>query len=177
MGDRIVVMHEGHIQQIDSPLRLYNHPVNKFVAGFIGSPSMNFIQGDLVSDEGLRFRAHGEVFTIALGDTHAATLGDYGGKEVILGIRPEDLYVAGSSYAPQPVAEINLTLDVLEPMGNEIFVYASSGEPVIVARVAPQSLPEPGQPIRLAMDLAKLYFFDVDTEKSISAEHLTPLAA
>ncbi len=177
MGDRIVVMHEGHIQQIDSPLRLYNHPVNKFVAGFIGSPSMNFVEGDLVRDEGLRFRARGEAFTIALGDTHASTLGDYGGKEVILGIRPEDLYVAGSSYAPQPVAEINFTLDVLEPMGNEIFVYASSGEPVIVARVAPQSLPEPGQTIRLAMDLSKLYFFDVDTEKSIGAKHSAPLAA
>ena len=79
------------------------------------------------------------------------------------------------AQAPQPVAEINLTLDVLEPMGNEIFVYARSGEPVIVARVVPQSLPEPGQTIRLAMDLAKLYFFDVDTEKSISAEHSTSL--
>ncbi len=167
----------GNVQGLEVFSHLYNHPVNKFVAGFIGSPSMNFIQGDLVSDEGLRFRALSEAFTIALEDTHASTLGDYHGKEVILGIRPEDLYVAGSSYAPQPVAEINLMLDVLEPMGNEIFVYASSGEPVIVARVAPQSLPEPGQTIRFAMDLSKLYFFDVETEKSIGAKHSAPLAA
>ena len=177
MGDRIVVMRDGHIQQIDSPLHLYNHPVNKFVAGFIGSPSMNFILGTLVGGEGVQFRSGDEAFTIALDEARASSLGDYGGKDVILGIRPEDLYVAGSTYAPQPVAEVNATLDVLEPMGNEIFVYARPGEPVIVARVSPQSLPEPGQPIRLAMDLTKLHFFDVETEKSIGAERSESLAA
>ena len=177
MGDRIVVMCDGHIQQIDSPLHLYNHPVNKFVAGFIGSPSMNFVEGKLVRDGGLQFHAAGGIVALTLGDTHTSALGAYEEKEVILGIRPEDLYVAGSPYTPPSVAEIDLTLDVLEPMGNEIFVYARFGEPVIVARVAPQSLPEPGQPIRLAVDLTKLHFFDVDTEATIGVERSVPLTA
>jgi multiple sugar transport system ATP-binding protein len=112
-----------------------------------------------------------------LDEAHAKMLGDYEGTGVILGIRPEDLYVAGSPFAPQPVAEIPAALDVLEPMGNEIFVYARSGEHVIVARVSPQRLPEPGQAIRLAMDLTKLHFFDVETEKTLGVEHSAPLAA
>ncbi len=171
MGDRIVVLRDGHIQQIDSPLRLYNHPVNKFVAGFIGSPSMNFIQGDLVREEGAHFRAGGDAFPIPLHDTHAAMLADYGAAEVALGIRPEDFYVAGSPFAPERVAVIDLTLEVLEPVGNEIFVYARTGEHVIVARVLPQPLPEPGQAIRLAMDLTKLHFFDVATGTTIGMAH------
>jgi len=167
MGDRIVVMRDGHIQQIDAPLRLYNHPVNQFVAGFIGSPSMNFIQGDLVREEGAHFRAGGDAFSLPLHDTHLATLADYRATEVVLGIRPEDLYVAGSPFAPEPVALIDSTLEVLEPVGNEIFVYTRTGEHVMVARVLPQSLPEPGQAIRLAMDLTKLHFFDVATGTTV----------
>ena len=171
MGDRIVVMRDGHIQQIDAPLHLYNHPVNKFVAGFIGSPAMNFIQGDLLREEGAHFRAGGNAFSIPLDDTHIATLADYRATEVVLGIRPEDLYVAGSPFAPEPVAVIDLTLEVLEPVGNEIFVYTRTGEHVMVARVLPQPLPEPGQAIRLAMDLTKLHFFDVATGTTIGMAH------
>ncbi len=169
MGDRIVVMKDGHIQQVDSPLNLYNAPVNKFVAGFIGSPSMNFVAGRLADAGGkMTFHAGGNAFTVSVSDGTRAGLEGRGGQEVILGIRPEDIYVAGSPYIPGPVAESDLLLDVLEPMGNEIFVYARSADQSIVARVAPQALPEPGQAIRLAFDAARLHFFDSETEESLS---------
>ena len=177
MGDRIVVMREGHIQQIDAPLHLYNRPVNKFVAGFIGSPSMNFISGEITEETNLYFRAQGGAFGIALNAATVSHLKEYEGKQVTLGVRPEDLYISGSSYVPESVAEIDLVLDVLEPMGNEIFVYTRSGEGVVVARVTPQEMPNPGESIRLAIDLTKLHFFDRETGRAIGIEESQSLAA
>ncbi len=177
MGDRIVVMRDGHIQQIDAPLHLYNHPVNKFVAGFIGSPSMNFIHGEIRQDNDIHFKAREGAFIIPLNSDVISLLNEHIGKAVILGIRPEDLYVSGSSYVPETIAEIELVLDVIEPMGNEIFVYTRSGEDVVVARVAPQRMPSPGESIHLAIDLTKLHFFDVGTEKAIGLAKPETLAA
>ncbi|MDX1429564.1 MAG: sn-glycerol-3-phosphate ABC transporter ATP-binding protein UgpC [Rhodothermales bacterium] len=169
MGDRIVVMKDGHIQQIDSPLNLYDHPVNRFVAGFIGSPSMNFLSGHVSSaDSGPLFSAAGESLTVALKDAGRWNLDEGPGRGVTLGIRPEDIYVAGSPYAPGPTSECEFTLEVVEPMGNEIFVYARNDGQQIVARVAPQSLPQPGESISLAFDTSKLHFFDAETEVSLS---------
>ncbi len=177
MGDRIVVMRDGHIQQIDSPLHLYNHPVNKFVAGFIGSPSMNFIHGEIVGDISIYFKKQENGLSVELNNDYKALLSGYRGKKITLGIRPEDLYVFDSSYVPKSVVEVDLVLDVVEPMGNEIFVYARSGDEGIVARVAPQTLPNPGETIRLAMDLTKLHFFDVETEQAIGLAESETLAA
>ncbi len=167
MGDRIVVLRDGYIQQIDKPLELYNHPANKFVAGFIGSPSMNFVPGRIENGSGLAFRAANDAFTLPLSNLDNPALKEYAGRSVTLGIRPEDIYVSGSPFIRNPVSEALLTLEVVEPMGNEIFVYARSGDQEVVARVAPQVLPEPGEPIRLAFDLRKLHFFDSDTEATI----------
>ena len=167
MGDRIVVLRDGYIQQIDKPLNLYNHPVNKFVAGFIGSPSMNFVSGMLLNDAGLKFKALGDAFILPLDELRNAELKKYAGRSVTMGIRPEDIYVAGSPYIGSPVSEAELVLDVIEPMGNEIFIYTRSLDEEVVARVAPQSLPEPGQNVRLAFDLRKLHFFDAETEGAI----------
>ena len=177
MGDRIVVMRDGHIQQIDAPLHLYNHPVNKFVAGFIGSPSMNFIHGEIIGENNLYFKAQKDGFTIPINSDAMSTLGRYKEKKVILGVRPEDLYIFGSSYMPESVAELEQVLDVIEPMGNEIFAYTRSGENVIVARVAPQEMPIPGETIRLAMDLTKLHFFDRETEQAIGVRESKSMAA
>ena len=170
MGDRIVVMNAGHIQQIDAPLHLYNHPVNKFVAGFIGSPAMNFIEGCLVRDGRLHFRSQDAAFTLALSKRHERSLASYEGEAVILGVRPEDVYVAGSPHIMGAVAEVDLLLDVMEPMGNEIFVYAHARDHTLVARVVPQPLPKPGQSIKLAFDLEKLHFFDAETEQAIGVK-------
>ncbi len=175
MGDRIVVLSAGYVQQIDTPLNLYEHPANKFVAGFIGSPAMNFIEGMLVREEGLRFRAAGDDrFELALGQVRDRRLAEYEGRRVILGIRPEAIYVAGSSYLPDSVATARLVLDVVEPMGNEMFLYARTPGHEVVARVAPQPLPAPGETVELAFDLSRLHFFDPGTEAAILASDRTP---
>ena len=177
MGDRIVVLRDGFIQQIDRPLHLYDHPRNKFVAGFIGSPAMNFVDGKIIRDDGLKFRARGNAFTLEIDDADIENIDRYEGRDVTMGIRPEDIYVAGSVYITNPVSEVDLLLDVTEPMGNEIFVYARSLDQEIVARVAPQRLPEPGQSIRLSLDLKKLHFFDNETEIAIGQEEEAAAAA
>ncbi|MGI9182801.1 MAG: ABC transporter ATP-binding protein [Longimicrobiaceae bacterium] len=170
MGDRIVVLSAGYVQQIDTPLNLYDHPANRFVAGFIGSPAMNFIEGVITRGDGLHFQATGdERFALSLGERPDGRVAAYEGKSVVMGIRPEDIYIAGSPYITNPVAAAKLVLDVTEPMGNEIFLYARASAHEVVARVAPQPLPDPGQPVELAFDLTRLHFFDPQTEEAILA--------
>lgn len=138
---------------------------------------MNFVAGKIVRDDGLTFRALGNAFTLDLDDVRVKSLERYEGREVTLGIRPEDIFVAGSSHITNPVAEADFLLDVIEPMGNEIFLYARSLEQEIVARVAPQQLPEAGQSVRLALDLKKLHFFDSESELAVDAEGAPAAAA
>ena len=167
LGDRIVVMHEGHIQQIDTPLALYNHPANTFVAGFIGNPSMNLVHGRISPDDGLRFESTTGDLSLPLQAAMGASLAEYAGKEVVLGIRPEDLYVAGSAYAPDGAIDVELQLALVEPMGNELFVYARLEETLFIARVSSRQLPSPGETICLLVDRAKLHFFDGESEMAI----------
>ena len=122
LGERIVVLDAGKIQQIDKPLNLYREPANRFVAGFIGSPPMNFI-------EGVR-------------------------PGVTLGIRPEHITIGGTT---------NYTLDLVEPIGNEMFIYASDAKNPIVARVPPQEVPPIGAPIALKFDASQMHYFDTAT--------------
>ena len=169
LGDRIVVMHAGRVQQIDTPLALYERPRNTFVAGFIGSPSMNFVTGEIVHGQ---FRARGNGFEIPLpaawrdvGEGRA----DMSGKrpEVVLGIRPEDIRVAPT----QPDGRaVRMRLDLVEPMGNEIFVHASAGDHELTARVAPQPLPDPGAEVALTLDASRMHFFDGVTRESLKVE-------
>lgn len=171
MGDRIVVLRKGHIQQIDTPLNLYNHPANRFVASFIGSPSMNLVDGTLARGDELHFQAENDAFTLPLGTEWSRRLKAPSSPDrVTLGIRPEDLHVAGSAYPDGPTATVQFTIDVLEPMGNEIIVYAHADgiDEAVVARVAPQDLPDPGSPIDLALDLNQLHLFEADTGEVIS---------
>ncbi len=158
MGDRIVVLEGGVVQQIDTPMGLYHRPVNRFVAGFIGSPAMNFFEGAAApSAGGARFEADDAAFAVGLPDEIAACCG--GGRRLTLGIRPEAVSVAA---ADAPAAG-RWTLEVVEPMGNEIVLYARSGPHAIVARVPPQRLPEPGAKVSLAFDLDGLHAFDADS--------------
>ncbi|MFB6272030.1 MAG: ABC transporter ATP-binding protein [Salinibacter sp.] len=181
MGDRIVVLRDGHIQQIDTPLNLYNQPTNRFVAGFIGSPSMNLLDGTLVRSDGRQFRAVDDTFRIPLDVERAQRfdLAEAPDRRVTLGIRPEDLYVAGSTYVDGPTAVVQHTIDVIEPMGNEIIVYAhiEGIDDAIVARVAPQELPDPGSPIELAFDLSQLHLFSTETGEAISTTDTVSPAA
>jgi multiple sugar transport system ATP-binding protein len=171
LGDRIVVMHAGRVQQIDTPLALYARPRNTFVAGFIGSPAMNFVAGEIVRDGGAQFRARGGTFEVRLPREWAEPLarradgGGRAGADVLLGIRPEDVRVA----RPEDTGAARLRLDLVEPMGNEVFLHASAGEHEVTARVAPQRLPEPGAEITVALDESRMHFFDPVSRETLRA--------
>ncbi len=165
MGDRIVVMKDGFVQQIAAPLHLYNHPVNKFVGGFIGSPSMNFIEGRMVMEEGLHFVGEGNTVRIKPAKADADLLATYANKRVVLGVRPENLALVAPEDEER--APIRIDVEVVEPMGNEIFLYGRSGEQSIVARVTPEHELHPKQSIEAYLDLHKLHYFDAETEMSI----------
>ncbi len=167
MGDRIVVMKDGLIQQIDTPLNLYNRPGNLFVASFIGSPTMNFIEGTISSgldgeplfdDGSFKFEIPGEL---------TPYLTEHIDKEVVLGIRPEDILDGGSGAAVGKNARITATVEVVEPIGNEIFVYLSAGESQLISRMDTNSIPHLGQHMEVAINLEKSHFFDKDTGKSL----------
>ena len=169
LGDRIVVLHEGKIQQIGAPLHLYDHPANRFVAGFIGSPAMNFFEGS-IDGNGDRpmFAAADGAVRLPLVQPWADRLRDRAGTAVTLGIRPESLYAPRGRPAGHPLASAAFTVEGLEPLGNEIFVHARAGGHRVTARVAPQPLPAPGEPLELAFDLSRLHFFDPATERSLA---------
>jgi multiple sugar transport system ATP-binding protein len=169
LGDRIVVMSKGHVMQIDTPMNLYDHPRNRFVAGFIGSPAMNFIEGRITRDNPPQFVAEGDAFTLDVPPSPAERLAGLDDRPITLGIRPEDVSVAmesgptlfsGESTIVHPPITAPARLELVEALGNEVFIYATVGPNTITARVAPQPLPSLGKPITLAFDLAKAHFFD-----------------
>jgi multiple sugar transport system ATP-binding protein len=170
LGDRIVVMDKGHVQQIDGPMRLYDHPANRFVAGFIGSPAMNFIEGSIASADPVEFTAAEGAFTLKFPAGLVERVEDIRGTTVTMGIRPEDVSVApqsgpalfaGESTIVDPPVLAPARLDLVEALGNEVFVYATVGRHAVTARVSPQPLPHAGEPVTLAFDLAKAHFFDL----------------
>jgi multiple sugar transport system ATP-binding protein len=166
MGDRIVVMKDGDIQQIDTPLNLYNYPKNKFVAGFIGSPAMNFITGKVVHENGLFF--HEGRFQFQAPKKFAGSLEKLKEREVIFGIRPEDFHLAENSTHIAEAAEVTATVEVVEPMGNEIYLYLNTGLNSLVARVNARSEPPIGSALKLVLDLSKAHFFDAQSDMSLN---------
>ncbi len=167
MGDKIVVMKDGIIQQTDSPLNLYHKPVNKFVAGFIGSPAMNFLHGTISTAKGMSFVEAGSGVALELPKTHQKKLKAYGGKELWLGIRPENISIAkrsdGSKYS-----KCKAQIEVVEPMGNEIFMYfTTGGGSQYVSRIGASEVPKAGSRLEIAFDLSNAHFFTNDSEKII----------
>ena len=167
MGNRIAVMDEGLIQQIDKPLNLYNNPANKFVAGFIGSPSMNFIVGRLVSKGSDSLVFDEGSFQIQLSSHHRIQLRRHIDREVVLGIRPEDVHHPDSMRQDVETAEIKARVEVVEPMGNEVFLYLAAGTSSFVARVPPLQIPTVGQELTLVAEVNKAHFFNKDTQESL----------
>ena len=166
MGDKIVVMRDGKVQQIGSPLYLYNHPINKFVAGFIGSPPMNFLKVKVVEESGKLFIEEGS-FKLEPAPEHAALLKSYIGKEVSFGIRPEDLPCLEGGSAPQGQAAIAGKVTVVEPLGAEIHLYASTPTQPMVAKIPPHHLFKIGDIVHFTPVMDKARYFDRDTELSI----------
>lgn len=158
MGDRIVVMNKGIVQQVDSPLTIYNSPANQFVAGFIGSPTMNFIPGTISNTGALTFQSETRALTLPLPIEHAARYQQHIGKEIILGIRPE--HIAAHPTSPT-MTSIKVFVEVTEPVGNEIFIYFRfpNQKEQYVSRIPSDLQPVAGSEFALHLDASKLHYF------------------
>ena len=169
MGDRIVVMLDGAIQQIATPLNLYNSPVNRFVAGFIGSPPMNFLTGEIAAENGhLRFIQRDAGVSLIVDDSHRAALEPYTGKKIIFGVRPEHF---GENAEQQAIEGKSITanVEVVEPMGSEIYLYLDFAGQSVTARIDNVDYePEVNQSHVLDIDMANARYFDMDTELTIN---------
>lgn len=169
MGDKIVIMKDGVINQVDTPLNLYNYPVNKFVGGFIGSPAMNFIEGNVIKkDSSLVFNISGK-YSFNIPDKYRDIIEGYTGKKVWAGIRPEDIYDGETSDMGNNHFKIKAALDVVEPMGNEIFLYFNIENTQITARIPAKDLPKQGAERTLFFNTDKIHFFDYETEKALNS--------
>jgi multiple sugar transport system ATP-binding protein len=164
LGQRIVVFNHGEIQQIDTPMNLYTKPANLFVAGFMGSPAMNFFRGTLRTDGSLRLDCGAMQLPLGADATIVDRLKAHADTELVVGIRPEDFRPAAAG-ATQPV--ISAQLDVIEPVGNEVFLNLSLPGAILVVRTPPADLPQPGSQVALAYTPSGLHFFDARTEKRI----------
>jgi multiple sugar transport system ATP-binding protein len=167
MGDKIVILKDGVVNQIESPLNLYNFPSNKFVAGFIGSPSMNFISGQIINNNGLTFKSEGGQLELKLSSNYEKKLSSYINKDIWLGIRPEDIYDIHAINERLSFNKVDVKLEVVEPMGNEIFLYFPLDGIQFTARIPAREKPEPGKKSSLYFDTDKLHFFDTQSEIAI----------
>ena len=168
MGDRIVVMKDGFIQQVDTPQNLYELPCNEFVAGFMGSPQMNFIDcviGQQGKDYTVKFGPY--EYKIPANKAEGTDIANFVGKEAVFGIRPEDVH-----DEPEFMAKVNdgfaeCHVDVTELMGAEIYLYLECEGNSVTARVEPTSTAKAGDVQKIAFDLNKMHLFDKETEKTI----------
>ncbi len=166
MGDRIAVMKNGMLQQLADPITIYDYPKNKFVAGFIGSPPMNFMQGRIIKKDGRIYFEEGKI-TVKLVEDMNLKITPYVGKEVIFGIRSEDIYdkLFVSEAPPENIVRVNC--EVVEPMGSEVYLYLNTGRHTFIARVGAHDRPQVNQDMDLVFDMSKVHFFDKDSEETI----------
>jgi multiple sugar transport system ATP-binding protein len=168
MGDRIVVMKDGLVQQVDEPLSLYEHPVNKFVAGFIGSPPMNFMSGtlDQAAGGGLVFNEGNVQLRVPARFNEA--LKAHAGKAVTLGIRPEDIHDPDHFRSDTGGSqEVSATVEVIEPMGSDIYLYLTTGKTPFIANVEPDVKAEIDDKKKLVFNMDKAHFFDSQTDANL----------
>jgi multiple sugar transport system ATP-binding protein len=170
MGDRIAVMRDGRLQQVDAPDNVYDRPANQFVAGFIGSPAMNMVRARLTRDDGVftvRFGEHALALDAATMGTRPA-LASYEGKEVILGIRPEHFEEADGSH---PERTLSTVCALRESLGSEVLLHfpiaADDATATFVARMDPHSAARVGEPLRLAVDTRRMHFFDPESGAAV----------
>ncbi|MDD2689362.1 MAG: sn-glycerol-3-phosphate ABC transporter ATP-binding protein UgpC [Candidatus Omnitrophica bacterium] len=166
MGDRIAVMKDGVLQQVADPIAIYDHPKNKFVAGFIGSPPMNFMEGRIVKKNGRIYFDEGKIIVKIVEDMHKA-ITPYIGKEIIFGIRSEDIYdkLFVSEAPPENVVRVNC--EVYEPMGSEVYLYLNTSKHTFIARVGAHDKPKVNQDLDVVFDMSKVHFFNKDSEETI----------
>jgi len=168
MGDRIVVLKDGIVQQFDSPMNLFNNPQNKFVAGFIGSPSMNFIEGEVIMEKEANFKSKDLQFAIP--KDLRPCLKPYVGKKVIFGFRPEYIYDKAVEKSKRLSESMDIAVEALEPIGSETFVYfhfLGNPDHSFCFRSDSQFAYAVGDTITIGVDIDRLRFFEADTEKRI----------
>ncbi|GAB4455885.1 MAG: ABC transporter ATP-binding protein [Anaerolineales bacterium] len=166
MATRIAVINKGILQQLDTPQNLYDKPNNLFVAGFIGSPAMNFFPGKLRKQDGKLLVDTGD-FAVAIPPSRSQPYEAHVGKDIIFGIRPENVHDVDFIPPNIDVEKVNVKVDVTELMGNEIFLYLVSGKNTFVARVDPRSKLRIGQQAQVAFDMNNFHIFDAATEQAI----------
>ena len=173
MATRIVVMKDGLIQQVDTPQKLYDYPCNIFVAGFLGTPQMNFINGTLVSrDDSVYFDFQNVSLKLPEEKAKAPELQEYIGKEVVIGLRPEAISDVAETVEANPEYSFEVNVDVTELMGAEIYLYLTVGDPEdeptsLIARVSSRSQSRAGDKIKVSFDMSRFHIFDKDTEACI----------
>jgi len=166
MGDRIAVMKDGILYQLADPIDVYDHPKNKFVASFIGSPPMNIMQGRIIKKEGKLYFDEGKIQVKLVEDMHKK-MANYVGSEVFFGIRSEDIYdkLFVSEAPPENIVRVNC--EVFEPMGSEVYLYLNTGTHTFIARVGAHDRPKVNQEMDVVFDMSKVHFFDKNTEETI----------
>jgi multiple sugar transport system ATP-binding protein len=164
LGDRVVVMKDGWIQQVGDPLELYDQPANKFVAGFIGSPAMNFATVTMTDGNG-RITAKNAGLEIEVPGPHADRLRQHVGQQLTMGIRPENLHLAGAAD-PEGLT-FNSKVEVVEKLGSEILLDVRVGNDTMVAAVDPTVRAKVQDSLRLAINPERLHFFDAKTEAAV----------
>ena len=159
-------MKAGVIQQIGKPDEIYNHPENTFVAGFIGSPAMNFMDGKVIKGDGGLW-VSGDGYKIKVPADHESKLKNYIDKSIVFGIRPEDLYDKIFSKNSTPENTVDGVVDVVEPLGSETQLHITIGKSIVVAKVNPRTEAKDGQKIDVVFDLSNMHAFDRETQKRI----------
>ena len=173
MGDRIVCMKDGWVQQIDTPQKLYDEPKNKFVAGFLGSPMMNFIDATLKYEREydqyiVEFGSARNKFEVIVPESKVTReLGNFVGKEIILGIRPESIHDEEMYLSNATTGVISCKVEITEMMGAEIYLYLDCEGIPLTARVSSRSTVRPGDEVKMAIDPNRIHIFDKETEDTI----------
>ena len=166
LGDRVAVMKDGLIQQIDTPTNVYNSPVNKFVASFIGAPPMNFLEGKIIKKEGKLYFDEGN-FRVKIVESMYDALEDRVGKRIILGVRSEDIYDKLFVSEAPPENIVTMTCEVVEHLGSEVYIHLNTGKHVLIARVAGDANPQINEDMGVVFDMSKIHFFDKVTEETV----------
>ncbi len=164
LGDRVVVMHDGRVQQVGDPIELYNSPANRFVAGFLGSPAMNFTNVRVAAQNGGLW-AEGDGIRIRVPEEVSPRLRPYAGKEVTFGVRPEDVHIA-ADRDPKELT-FDAAVEVVERLGSETLLDVAVGQATMVASVDPSARVKVHEKLRLAVDPERLHFFDNETEAAV----------
>ncbi len=166
MADRIVIMNEGKMQQVGTPSQLYNEPVNQFVAGFMGSPAMNFFEATLHGNQ-ITTKDNGITVTVPEGKLKVLNTKGYQGKSITVGIRPEDIHTEQVAIQTLSDAVVSARVEVSELLGVDSMLYSKIGTTEFVAQVNARDYHKPGETVKMAFEMSKAHFFDIDTKVTI----------